>query len=65
MDKTEELAQKSLQRLNEIGVEVEKLRRIELAARNVVTAFSNSIDYDTWDKALDALEVALKERSNG
>ena len=65
MDKTEELAQKSLQRLNEIGVEVEKLRRIELAARNLVNAFSNSIDYDTWDKALDALEVALKERSNG
>ena len=63
MDKTEELARKSLQRLNEIGVEVEKLRRIELAARNLVNAFSNSIDYDTWDKALDALELALKERS--
>jgi multimeric flavodoxin WrbA len=63
MDKTEQLAEKSLQRLNEIGVEVEKLRRIELAARNVVNAFSNSIDYDTWDKALDALELALKERS--
>ena len=63
MDKTEELAQKSLQRLNEIGVEVEKLKRIELAARNVMKAFNSSIDYDTWDKALDALELALKERS--
>lgn len=63
MNEAEKMAEKSLQRLNEIGVEVDKLRRIELAARNVVTAFSNSIDYNTWDKALDALELALKERS--
>lgn len=63
MDKAEKMAEKSLQRLNEIGSEVEKLKRIEVAARNVVTAFSNSIDYHTWDKALDALELALKERS--
>jgi hypothetical protein len=63
MNEAEKIAEKSLQRLNEIGLEVEKLKRIELAARNVMKAFNSSIDYDTWDKALDSLELALKERS--
>jgi hypothetical protein len=43
--------------------EIRRLKRVEQAALAVVKAFTNSIDYDTWDKALDALELALKERS--
>lgn len=39
-----------------------RLKKIEQAAQAVVKAFSNSIDYDTWDKALDALELILKEK---
>ena len=40
-----------------------RLKKVEQAAQAVVKSFSNSIDYDTWDKALDALEVVLKEKS--
>lgn len=39
-----------------------RLKKIEQAAQVVVKSFTNSIDYDTWDKALDALEVTLKEK---
>jgi hypothetical protein len=39
-----------------------RLKKIEQAAQVVVKSFTNSIDYDTWDKALDALEVVLKEK---
>jgi hypothetical protein len=39
-----------------------RLKKIEQAAQAVVKSFSSSIDYDTWDKALDALEVVLKEK---
>ena len=39
-----------------------RLKKIEQAAQAVVKSFSNSIDYDTWDKALDALESILKEK---
>ena len=39
-----------------------RLKRIEQAALAVVKSFSNSIDYDNWDKALDALEAVLKEK---
>jgi hypothetical protein len=40
-----------------------RLKKIEQAAQAVVKSFSNSIDYNTWDSALDALEAALKEKS--
>jgi hypothetical protein len=39
-----------------------RLKKIEQAARAVMKAFGNSIDYNTWDKALDTLEVVLKEK---
>jgi len=39
-----------------------RLKKIEQAALVVVKSFSNSIDYNTWDNALDALEAALKEK---
>ena len=42
--------------------EVRRLKRVEQAALAVVKSFSNSIDYNTWDSALDALEAALKEK---
>ena len=38
-----------------------RLKKIEQAAQAVVKSFSNSIDYHIWDKALDALELVLKE----
>ena len=41
---------------------MEHLERVEKSAHAVVKAFSNSIDYNTWDKALDELETALKEK---
>jgi hypothetical protein len=49
----------------DLETEVRRLRNIEQAARAVVKAFTNSIDYNTWDKALDALEVVLKEKNDG
>jgi hypothetical protein len=39
-----------------------RLKKSEQAAQVVVKSFTNSIDYDTWDKALDALEAVLKEK---
>ena len=41
---------------------VARLERVESAARAVVNSFTNSIDYDSWDKALDKLETILKEK---
>jgi hypothetical protein len=46
--------------VGDLEVQVKRLTRIEQAARAVVSAFSNSIDYNTWDNALDELELALK-----
>ena len=48
--------------LAELESEVRRLKKIEQAALAVVKSFSNSIDYNTWDAALDALEAALKEK---
>ena len=48
--------------LADLESEVRRLKKIEQAAQAVVKSFSNSIDYNTWDKALDALEAALKEK---
>ena len=48
--------------LADLMQENKRLKAIEQAARAVMKAFGNSIDYDTWDKALDALEAALKEK---
>ena len=42
--------------------ENKRLKAVEQAALAVMKAFSNSIDYNNWDKALDALEAALKEK---
>jgi hypothetical protein len=41
---------------------IERLERVESAAKAVMQSFSNSIDYDSLDKALDKLEVVLKEK---
>ena len=49
--------------LAQLEAEARRLKKIEQAAQAVVKSFSNSIDYKTWDKALDALEAALKEES--
>jgi hypothetical protein len=48
--------------LAELESEVRRLKKVEQAALAVVKSFSNSIDYNTWDKALDALEAVLKEK---
>ena len=48
--------------LAELESEVRRLKKIEQAALAVVKSFSTSIDYNTWDSALDALEAALKEK---
>ena len=48
--------------LAELESEVRRLKRVEQAALAVVKSFSNSIYYNTWDAALDALELALKEK---
>jgi hypothetical protein len=50
-------------RVADLEAEVKRLRRIESAARLVMKAFSNQLDYDAWDKALDMLEVTLKEKN--
>jgi hypothetical protein len=48
--------------LADLETEVRRLKKIEQAALAVVKSFSNSIDYNTWDAALDALEATLKEK---
>jgi hypothetical protein len=50
-------------RVADLESEVKRLRKVESAARLVMKAFSNQLDYDAWDKALDMLEVVLKEKS--
>ena len=49
----------------DLEAENRRLKKIEQAAQTVVKSFSNSIDYNTWDEALDKLEAILKEKSNG
>jgi len=49
--------------LGELLQENKRLTAIEQAARAVMKAFGNSIDYDNWDKALDTLEATLKEKT--
>ena len=46
----------------ELLAEIKRLTKIEQAALAVMKAFGSSIDYNTWDKALDALEATLKEK---
>ena len=46
----------------DLEAENRRLKKVEQAAQAVVKSFSNSIDYNTWDAALDALEAVLKER---
>ena len=48
--------------LAQLETEVRRLKKIEQAAQAVVKSFSNSIDYNTWDAALDSLEATLKEK---
>ena len=58
---TEEEREMDLQ-LADLMAENRRLKQVEQAALAVVKSFTNSIDYNTWDKALDALEAALKEK---
>jgi len=46
----------------DLEAENRRLKKIEQAAQTVVKSFTNSIDYNTWDAALDALEAVLKEK---
>jgi hypothetical protein len=58
---TDEEREMDLQ-LAELASENRRLKRVEQAAQAVVKSFTNSIDYNTWDSALDALEATLKEK---
>jgi hypothetical protein len=58
---TDEEMERDLQ-LAELASENRRLKRVEQAAQAVVKSFTNSIDYNTWDSALDALEAVLKEK---
>ena len=48
--------------LAELLSENKRLKRIEQAAQSLMKSFTNSMDYDNWDKALDKLEAVLKEK---
>ena len=48
--------------LADLMTENKRLKKIEQAAQLVVKSFTNSIDYNTWDEALDALEATLREK---
>ena len=50
-------------RIADLESEVKRLRRIESAVRLMMKTFGSSMDYDAWDKALDALEAVLKEKN--
>jgi hypothetical protein len=58
---TEDQREMDLQ-LGELLRENKRLKAIEQAALAVMKAFGNSIDYNTWDRALDTLEATLKEK---
>ena len=47
----------------DLETENRRLKKIEQAAQTVVKSFSNTIDYNTWDNTLDALEAVLKEKN--
>ena len=49
-------------RIADLEAEVKYLRKVESAVRLMMKTFGSSMDYDAWDKALDALEVVLKEK---
>jgi hypothetical protein len=49
-------------RIADLEAEVKRLRRVESAVRLMMKTFGSSMDYDAWDKALDTLEVVLKEK---
>ena len=49
--------------LAELMSENKRLKKIEQAAQHLMKSFTNSMDYDSWDKALDKLEAVLKEKS--
>jgi hypothetical protein len=49
-------------RIADLESEVKRLRRVESAVRLMMKTFGSSMDYDAWDKALDALEAVLKEK---
>jgi len=51
--------------LADLESENRRLKKIEQAAQTVVKSFTNSIDYNTWDEALDRLEAVLKEKHDG
>ena len=42
--------------------EQDYLRLVEKLASELVKAFNSSLDYNAWDKALDALEAVLKDK---
>ena len=42
--------------------EQDYLKLVEKLANELVRAFNSSLDYDAWDKALDALEAILKDK---
>ena len=46
----------------DLMAENKRLKKVEQAAQAVVKSFTNSIDYNTWDAALDTLEATLKEK---
>lgn len=48
--------------LAELRSENQRLKKIEQAAQHLMKSFTNSMDYDNWDKALDRLEAVLKEK---
>ena len=48
--------------LAELRSENQRLKKIEQAAQSLMKSFTNSMDYDNWDKALDRLEAVLKEK---
>jgi hypothetical protein len=58
----EETREMDLQ-LADLMSENRRLKRVEQAAHAVMRAFSNELDYDAWDKALDKLEAVLKDKS--
>jgi HD superfamily phosphohydrolase YqeK len=41
---------------------MEHLERVEKSAQALVKAFTNQLDYNSWDKALDNLEALLRDK---
>ena len=59
---TEQELEMFVEEFGKLNKQIDRLLNVERAAKNVLLAFSGTLDYAVWDKALDYLEKAIEEK---